>query len=200
MVMEKQKAYAFTTPNLEFCSPSSNRRKNRWRRRRYGEEGWSVFRPSKEERVVLCENEEEWRGIYREGRVGKFGHLGWVWVGNWFWILKVCGVYEVGLWGRVDGCEWWSGDREERLRWLVKSFGEECLWDCVKEGWEEVSGGRWGSCGVHRSWGDPVWSTDPEVFKDLQSCTKLGMQNALAHNSGRSAPDWCLFWALNAHL
>ena len=43
-------------------------------------------------------------------------------------------------------------------------------------------------------------STDPEVFKDLQPCTKLGMQNALAHNSGRSAPDWCLFWALNAHL
>ena len=48
--------------------------------------------------------------------------------------------------------------------------------------------------------GDPVGSTDPEVFKDLQPCTKLGMQNALAHNSGCSAPDWCLFWALNAHL
>ena len=48
--------------------------------------------------------------------------------------------------------------------------------------------------------GDPVGSIDPEVFKDLQPCTKLGMQNALAHNSGRSAPDWCLFWALNAHL
>ena len=48
--------------------------------------------------------------------------------------------------------------------------------------------------------GDPVGSTDPEVFKDLQPCTKLGMQYTLAHNSGRSAPDWCLFWALNAHL
>ena len=48
--------------------------------------------------------------------------------------------------------------------------------------------------------GDPVGSTDPEVFKDLQPCTKLGMQNALAHNSGRSAPGWCPFWAFNAPL
>ena len=40
----------------------------------FGQEG--------EERVVLCENEEEWRVIYREGRGGKFGHLRWVWVGN----------------------------------------------------------------------------------------------------------------------
>ena len=43
-------------------------------------------------------------------------------------------------------------------------------------------------------------STDLEVSRHLHPCTNLGMQNALAHNSGRSAPDWCLFWALNAHL
>ena len=27
-----------------------------------------MFRPRREERVVLCENEEEWRVIYRDGR------------------------------------------------------------------------------------------------------------------------------------
>ena len=97
--MEKQKAYAFTTPNLECCSPSSKRRKNRRIRRRY-----------------------------------------------------------------------------------------------------EGDGGRWGSCGDYRSWGDPVRSTDLEVSRHLHPCTNLGMQNALAHNSGRSAPGWCPFWAFNAPL
>ena len=48
--------------------------------------------------------------------------------------------------------------------------------------------------------GDPVGSTDPEVSRHLHPCTNLGMQNALAHNSGRSAPGWCPFWAFNAHL
>ena len=43
-------------------------------------------------------------------------------------------------------------------------------------------------------------STDPEVSRHLHPCTNLGMQNALAHNSGRSAPGWCPFWAFNAHL
>ena len=48
--------------------------------------------------------------------------------------------------------------------------------------------------------GDPVGSTDPEVSRHLHPCTNLGMQNALAHNSGRSAPDWCLFWAFSARM
>ena len=48
--------------------------------------------------------------------------------------------------------------------------------------------------------GDPVGSTDLEVSRHLHPCTNLGMQNALAHNSGRSAPGWCPFWAFNAHL
>ena len=43
-------------------------------------------------------------------------------------------------------------------------------------------------------------STDLEVSRHLHPCTNLGMQNALAHNSGRSAPGWCPFWAFNAHL
>ena len=30
--------------------------------------GGGVFRPRREERVVLCENEEEWKDLYREGR------------------------------------------------------------------------------------------------------------------------------------
>ena len=36
---KKQKSSAFTTPNLECCSPSSKRRKNKRRRRRYGGDG-----------------------------------------------------------------------------------------------------------------------------------------------------------------
>ena len=43
-------------------------------------------------------------------------------------------------------------------------------------------------------------STDLEVSRHLHLCINLGMQNALAHNSGRSAPGWCPFWAFNAHL
>ena len=43
-------------------------------------------------------------------------------------------------------------------------------------------------------------STDLEVSRHLHPCTNLGMQNALAHNSGRSAPGWWPFWAFNAHL
>ena len=46
----------------------------RWGRGVFGQEG--------EERVVLCENEEEWRAIYREGRGVRFGHRGGFWVGN----------------------------------------------------------------------------------------------------------------------
>ena len=40
------------------------------------------FGQEEEERVVLCENEEEWRAIYREGRGVRFGHKGGFWVGN----------------------------------------------------------------------------------------------------------------------
>ena len=172
--MEKQKAYAFTTPNLEYCSPSSKRRKKRRRRRRkYGWEWGMVFRPRCRRGGLCCMKMKNNGGLYiGEGGGLRFGHLGWVWVGNWFWILKVGGVYEVGLWGRVDGCEWWRGDGEESLRWLVKGFwGRVFMGLCEREWWEEVSGGRWGSCGVHRSWVDPVGSTDPEVFKDLHPCT-----------------------------
>ena len=93
--------------------------------------------------------------------------------------------------GCVYGCEWWMENRRDDHEWRER-------------GW-----GGWGSCEIHRSWDDPVgpqilrWFCgvhNPEVFKDLQPCTKLGMQNALAHNSGRSAPGWCPFWAFNAHL
>ena len=38
------------------------------------------FGHGKEEGVVLCENEVEWKGIYREGGGCRFGHLGWEWV------------------------------------------------------------------------------------------------------------------------
>ena len=85
MVMEKQKAYAFTTPNLEYCSPSSKRRRieeeeeemeERERVMWFGQEGYRG--------VVLCEFGEEWRSLYREGRGVKVRPYGWVWVGNWF--------------------------------------------------------------------------------------------------------------------
>ena len=39
------------------------KKKKIWRRG-----GRGVFGQEEEERVVLCENEEEWRAIYREGR------------------------------------------------------------------------------------------------------------------------------------
>ena len=42
------------------------------------------FGQGEEERVVLCENEVEWKGIYRERGECMFGHLGWEWVGKWF--------------------------------------------------------------------------------------------------------------------
>ena len=42
------------------------------------------FGQGKEEGVALCENEVEWKGIYREGGGCSFGHLGWVWEGKIF--------------------------------------------------------------------------------------------------------------------
>ena len=36
------------------------------------------FGQEEEEGVVLCEIEEEWRGLYSEGRGVRFVHLGWV--------------------------------------------------------------------------------------------------------------------------
>ena len=46
-------------------------------------------------------------GLYigKEGRL-RFGHMGGFGWEIGFEFLKVGGVYEVGLWGRVDGCEW----------------------------------------------------------------------------------------------
>ena len=38
--------------------------------------GRGVFGQEGEERVVLCEFEEEWRALYREGRGVRFGHMG----------------------------------------------------------------------------------------------------------------------------
>ena len=46
------------------------KKKKIWRRG-----GWSI-RTRREERVVLCENEEEWKALYREGRGLRFGHMG----------------------------------------------------------------------------------------------------------------------------
>ena len=60
---------------------------------------------------MLCENEVEWKGIYRE-RGCMFGHLGWEWVGIDFEFLKVGGVYGEE-WVDVSGE---GGNWEEELR------------------------------------------------------------------------------------
>ena len=51
---------------------------------------------------MLCENEVEWKGIYRERGEGRFGHFRVGLGGKMF--LKFDGRW--GLWGRVGGCEW----------------------------------------------------------------------------------------------
>ena len=68
----KIKSYAFTTPNLKYLLVPEQKKKESSRRRRRMEEmeGEGVFGQGEEERVVLCENEEGMRGLYRSvGRV-----------------------------------------------------------------------------------------------------------------------------------
>ena len=66
-----------------------------------------------EDGFVLCENEGEWKGIYRERGGCMFGHFGWEWVGKVnLNFMKVGGVYGEE-WGDVNG-EW--GNWEEELK------------------------------------------------------------------------------------
>ena len=46
------------------------------------EKGKCRFGQGMEEGVVLCENEVEWKGIYRERGGYRFGQFGWEWVGK----------------------------------------------------------------------------------------------------------------------
>ena len=77
---KNKKAMLFTTPNLECCSPSSKRRKNR-RRRGYGGDGW------------LC----------------VFGHMGGIGWGRDVEFLKVSGCMGVsGKWKTEGMSVYWE--------------------------------------------------------------------------------------------
>ena len=66
MVMEKQKALAFTTPNLEGFSSSSKRRKKRVEEEEIEEMDWALcFGQGGEVVFRLCENEGVKMGLYR---------------------------------------------------------------------------------------------------------------------------------------
>ena len=82
MVMEKQKALAFTTPNLEGCSSSSKRRKKRVKEEEIEEMEVALFFGQGGEVVCrLCENEGVKMGLYRSGEGGMVRPL-WVGLGG----------------------------------------------------------------------------------------------------------------------
>ena len=83
MVMKNKKLRLFTTPNLKLARPRARKkRREEEEEENMGERERSSFGYGGEEGVVLCENEVEWKGIYREGGGLVFGHFGWEWVGN----------------------------------------------------------------------------------------------------------------------
>ena len=76
MVIEKQKALAFTTPNLEGCSSSSKRRKKRVEEEEIEEMEWALCVGQGGEVVFrLCKNEGGKMGLYRSGERVWFGHV-----------------------------------------------------------------------------------------------------------------------------
>ena len=64
MVIEKQKSYAFTTPNLEYCSSSSKIRNKRRRRRRKWRRGREVYSAKGEKRGVFYVKMKKDGGVY----------------------------------------------------------------------------------------------------------------------------------------
>ena len=74
----KTKSNAFTTPNLKcFLVLEQKKKERRRRRRKNGGEGERCgVGQGEEEMVVLCENEEGMRGLYRSGEGVKFRPLG----------------------------------------------------------------------------------------------------------------------------